>query len=393
MSDREAVSVGCDMDGASKGVDRLQKSLDRIANLKDPNAIEREIWEATGFAPPVSPALLPCPPLQTVRMSEVEPKPVKWLWNGRIPLGKITTLDGDPGVGKTAIVADLAARVSRGAPMPDGSAGVSGDAIIMTAEDDIADTIRPRLEAAHANLDRVHMITMDEFLPSVVDDVEAIVATVLSLRARLLIVDPFATFVGARTNTQKTAATSAAMIKIKMAADETGCAVVLVRHLNKDAKNGKAIYRGTDSISIIGTARAGLLCGTDPERPDYYVLACTKANLAAKDATKSQGYWIESAEGPCGSTARVRWSGDVDWCADQILGVASSSNASALEDVAEWLRELLSGGPMLSTDVRLAAEKAGYAERTLSRAKHSAGVESRRRSDGRWEFRLVKDAI
>ncbi|MCR9093731.1 MAG: AAA family ATPase [bacterium] len=331
--------------------------------------------------------MLVAPPLSTTRLADVTPRAVQWLWPGRIPLGKITTFDGDPGVGKSTILADLAARVSSGASMPDGSQGSQGDVIIMTAEDDPDDTIRPRVEAAGADLERVHVIDMDDGLPSVVDATDELIATIAYLRAQLLIVDPFATFAGTSTRTKNTQSTAQAMSRIKRAASDTGCAVVLVRHLNKDVKNGRALYRGTDSIAIIGTARSGLVAGTDPDDGDRRVLAVTKSNLAPPMQTQSLGYRIASVEGPAGDTSRVDWLGRVSWDADEIIGsVNRPVPAPARESATEWLRHLVAEGPVLSADVEAAAEAAGHSMRTVKRAKDAAGVESKKRSDGRWQY-------
>ena len=95
-------------------------------------------------------------------LADVAPSPVKWLWPGRIPLGKITVLDGDPGLGKSTLTLDLAALVTTGRPMPDGTPGIEGTVILLSAEDDPSDTIRPRLEAAGADLSRVQLLSAIE---------------------------------------------------------------------------------------------------------------------------------------------------------------------------------------------------------------------------------------
>jgi hypothetical protein len=371
-------------------VDNFQAGLDAAATSESVEERVDAIHLACGIPDVPSPTLLSAPPLHTTALVDVEPKPIEWLWRGRIPLGKLTTFDGDPGVGKSTILADLAARVSTGSPMPDGSRGVHGSVVILTAEDDADDTIRPRLEAAGADLSRVFVVDIDEALPSVVDAADELVATLLHRQARLLIVDPLATFIGSKTQTSKTNSTSQAMFRIKKAARDAGCAVVLVRHLNKDVKQGKAIYRGTNSIAIIGTVRAGLIAGTDPEDPERCVLAVSKANLAAKDETKSQGYRIVAADCSVGTTARVEWLGEVDWHPDEIVGVVNPGKETARDIAVEWLRELLRDGPVLSSEVDVAAKRAGHSMRTVKRAKKEAGVVSTKRFDGRWEYRLVE---
>ncbi len=370
-----------------------QEALDLAATSDSVEERTRGVYMACGVPDAVSPATLPAPPLGTTRLADIVPKTVRWLWPGRIPLGKITIFDGDPGVGKSTILADLAARVSIGAAMPDGSPGQLGDVIILTAEDDPDDTIRPRVEAAGADLNRVHVIDIHEDLPSIVDATDEMISTILTHRARLFIVDPFATFVGTATRTKSAQSTSQAMFRIKKAAGETDCSVILVRHLNKDVKNGKALYRGTDSIAIIGTARAGLLAGTDPEDPEKHVLAVTKANLAAKDQTRSLAYRIRSVQGPVGETSGVEWLGTVDWHPDEIIGAINPGRNTARGSAVDWIRDQLQDGPMLSSEVEIAAENAGHSFRTVKRAKHEAGAESVKRFDSRWEWRLSEEAM
>ena len=130
--------------------------------------------------------------------SAIQPKPVEWLWPGWIPLGKITMLDGDPGLGKSTMLIDLAARVSRAGIMPDGSQGISGNVVIMSAEDAPDDTIRPRLEAAAANLDRIHDLSCivggGDRPPEIPRDLPLIAAKLQEVDARLFIVDHLMSF-------------------------------------------------------------------------------------------------------------------------------------------------------------------------------------------------------
>jgi hypothetical protein len=370
---------------------RIQKGLDKAAEAETPEQALEGIYQVTGIERVSSPALLNAPPMDTTSLADVIPRAVSWLWDKRIPLGKLTTFDGDPGVGKSTILADLSARVSRGLPMPDESPGIQGAVIILNAEDDPDDTIRPRLEAAGADLDQTFVIDIKDDLPSVVDAADELVATMLTRNARLLIIDPMATFIGSEKKTNGTNATSAAMFKIKKAARDANCAVILVRHMNKDAKQGKAIYRGTNSISIIGTVRAGIIAGTDPEDPERYVLATSKANLASKDDTRSIGYRIVSAPGPAGSTARVEWLGRVDYHADEIIGVTNSGKETARESAAQWIRDYLNVGEKLAAEVQADSNDAGHSFRTIKRAKDEAGAESYKRFDGKWAWRLKEE--
>ena len=222
-----------------------------------------------------------------IRVSDVQPERVSWLWPGYIPAGKITLLDGDPGLGKSNLTLDLAARVTRGNAMPDGSQGdIMGpaDVILLSAEDGIADTIRPRLEAAGADLTRVHVLESFpdaeglETLPEIPDDLNRIERIVDARQAALIVIDPLMAYLSAGTNSFRDQDVRRALAPVKLLAERTGASVLVVRHLNKSA-TGSPIYRGGGSIGIIGAARAGLLVGTDPddETGVRRVLATTKA--------------------------------------------------------------------------------------------------------------------
>ncbi len=370
-------------------VNTFQDSLAVVATSESVEERTKAIHNGLGVSPP-SASLYTVPPMDTTCLSDVEPKRVEWLWRGRIPRGKLVTFDGDPGAGKSTILADIAARVSTGESMPDGSPGIKGAVVILTAEDDADDTIRPRLEAAGADLSNIFFVNINEDLPNIVDGADELISTLMYRRAVLFIVDPFVTFLGAKTRTKETTSTSAAMFKIKRACARTNCSGVLVRHLRKETRAGKAVYSGTDSISIIGTARGGLIVGRDPENADLYVMAVSKANLAAKEDTKSIQYRIVTKQGPVGPIGGVEWLDEVDYHADEIAAGHNPNRATAREAAEDWLREHLKTGPILQTDLRNDAKEAGHAYSTLKRAKKLVGVVSAKGFDGKWRWSLEK---
>ena len=199
-----------------------------------------------------------------VRASEVVPETMTWLWEGYIPAGKITLVDGDPGEGKSTLTLDIAARVSRGGPMPDRSAGGSGTVLIMSAEDGVADTIVPRLSAAGANLRRVHIltevrgvsddgkiVTRPVELPGDLPIVERIIR---EHRVVLVVIDPLMAYLSGTVNSFRDQDVRRALHPLAQLAETTGATFVVVRHLNKSA-GGKAMYRGGGSIGIGGAAR------------------------------------------------------------------------------------------------------------------------------------------
>ena len=219
------------------------------------------------------------------KFSDVRPRPAAWLWGNWLPLGKLAILDGDPGLGKSTLLFDLAARVSSSGVMPDGSAGVSGNVIILNAEDDPAETIQPRLVAAGANPERVfHLGEIDtgnrRRQVQIPDDAPLLARLIAQQDARLLIIDPLLAFLaGADANCDQHI--RRVLQQISSLAQQHGCAVICVRHLNKGA-SPKAVYRGSGSIGMIGHARTGLLVAQDPNDDEQRILAVSKCNMGGE---------------------------------------------------------------------------------------------------------------
>jgi hypothetical protein len=322
-------------------------------------------------------------------LSAVEPERVSWLWERRVPLGKITVLDGDPGNGKSVLATDLAARLSAGHPFPDGQACEAAGAVILNAEDGLAHTVRPRLDAAGGDAERVLSLATvsthegDERPLSIPEDIPFIEEGVKSLSAKLVIVDPLMAFLSGTHNAHKDQDVRRALAPLAKMAERTGAAVLLVRHLNK-AVGGKALYKGGGSIGIIGAARSGLLVGQHPEDEDLRVLAGQKSNLSSPP--KSLAYTL--TEAPNGA-ARIEYKGVTEARAEALLSVPKDPEVrSALEEAMEFLRGELHGGPVMANAVKERARSSGISERTLLRAKSVLGVISRKEGDGGWSWHL-----
>lgn len=341
-----------------------------------------------------------------VRLSDVQPRPVRWLWRDRIPLGKISVVDGDPGLGKSLMTLDLTARVTTAAAMPDGTLsdlGGPAGVVLLSAEDDVADTIRPRLEAAGADLDRVTMLADVPRIvetpegvtvrrePPTIADVGALEAAIAETGAALVIIDPLMAYIPGDVNAHRDHDVRRALAPLAAMAARTGVAVVIIRHLNKTGGNNP-LYRGGGSIGIIGAARAGLLVACDPDDPERRIVAVTKMNLGRE--APSLAYRIDDSAG----IPRVAWLGHTAHTASSVLAAQAEQGADrgALDEAIAFLRDALASGPVAAREVQRQARAAGISEATLRRARQAAGARAERTgglgSTGAWVWRMADTA-
>lgn len=318
--------------------------------------------------------------LVLTRLSDVKPERVEWLWPNRIPAGKLVTLDGDPGLGKSTLALAFAAIVTTGGAWPDGTKCVHpGGVLLLSAEDGLADTVRPRLDAAGAELTAVHAVegvpVVDEngertLRPPTLADVAALEQAVIDTGARLIVVDVVMAYLPAGTDSHKDQDIRRLLSRLAGLADRTSCTVLLLRHLNK-ASGKDPMYRGGGSIGIVGAARAGLLVASDPDDPDRRVLASVKSNLAPPP--ESLAYRLVGTET---GVARVQWEGATAHTATDLLRPRTDDDEShARSDAEKWLEDYLTKtGGATSRDTKRDAAKEGIAERTLHRARESLGV-------------------
>ncbi len=324
-------------------------------------------------------------PAVLVSLSDVTAKPVQWLWRGRIPLGKVTVLDGDPNLAKSLLSLDLAARISVGGSMPDGAhADLDGPrgVVILSAEDDLEDTIRPRLDAAGAAVERVALLVRvkspeGERSPTVAD-LEALEDAIRQTDAVLVIVDPLMAHIPDERDSHRDHDIRRALAPLASLAARMGAAVLVIRHLNK-AGGGNPLYRGGGSIGIIGAARSGLLVASDPDAPDSgrRILAVTKSNLAA--LAPALAFRVEAVD----EVPRIVWEGPTAHTADALLvSRLPEEERSAMEEAAAFLSDMLAEGDLPANEVKAAARQSGIAERTLERARLRTGVVTRRQGFG-----------
>lgn len=359
--------------------------------------LERLADDAPEWGPPQPQPqeTLASPGFTLIRLAEVQAQPVRWLWPGRVPLGKLTVLDGDPGLGKSLLTLDLAAGVSQGRAMPwdaastlDGPRGV----VVLSAEDDAADTIRPRLEAAGADLNRVAILSVIKDRDGGsrgphIGDLDSLRAAVKEMDAALVVIDPLAAHLPEERDAHRDQDVRRALAPLAGLAGETGAAIVVVRHLTKTAGGSHPLYRGTGSIGIIGAARSGLLVVPDPDdrAGQSRILAVTKSNLAAPAA--SLRYQIVERDG----AAAIAWLGPSPYHAADLLHAAAEDPDAQTErqEAAAWLADRLADGPVPAKQIRADAEQAGYAWMTVRRAKQLLGVQVAKAGfQGEWTWQL-----
>jgi len=230
------------------------------------------------------------------RMVDVKAKKVEFLWHPYIPIGKITLIDGDPGVGKSWLTQALATGLSLGHGTP-GLYSEPCNTLMLSTEDDPEDTIRPRLESMNAQLSRIFVASSYfEFDEAGLEKLEQLIE---QTRAKAVFIDPLVAYFGSQLDMNRANETRSIMARLALIAEKKHCAMVGIRHLRKESKSaGKAIYRGTGSIDIVGAARSALIVVEDTDLPTVRKIHHIKCNVAAKGETiayqvdKGQFYWL-----------------------------------------------------------------------------------------------------
>lgn len=339
------------------------------------------------------------------RASEIVACEVSWLWDQRLPLGKLSVLAGPAGQGKSLFTADLAARVSRG-ELDGHLFGEPATVVLITGEDDPEDTIKPRLVAAGADVERVLLVDRADTdgtrspltLPQ---DAGDLAQTIAEHAVRLVIVDPIVSFLDDAYDAHKNQKVRRALAQLHAAAQQLGCAVLLVLHPNKTQTNDPAVRIG-ESYAFQALSRSVLVLGPDPKDPDgergsRKALAVAKSNLASAGSHalgfEIQPVEIDTDDGTI-ATQRVQLSGPRDDLqARDLLG--PPSDGGRLDAAADWLAAELQEGPRPAGEITKAAQAAGYSPATLRRAKRSLGIRSERvgglADDGAWQWALPDD--
>lgn len=313
--------------------------------------------------------------LKIINMSDVESKEISWLWYPFIPYGKLTIIQGDPGEGKTTLVLNIAAVLSKGQGLDEHMNPEQPLHIIyQTAEDGLADTVKPRLEKAQADCNNIFVIDETDVSLSMLD--ERIEQAILKEKAKLMILDPIQAYLGAKMDMNRANEARDMTKHLGQVAERTGCAIVLIGHMNKNA-GGKVAYRGMGSIDFFAVARSVMLVGRIEGQSNLRAMIQIKNNLAAFGHPKA----FELAEDG------FHWLGDYEITADEVLG-GMVPKASKLEMAKQFLREQAERTQkILSTEIIELVAQEGISKRTLETAKKELKIKAER-CNNNWYWNL-----
>ncbi len=317
--------------------------------------------------------------LKMIRMSEVQSQEIEWLWYPFIPYGKLTIIQGDPGDGKTTMVLNLAAKLSKGEALDENMKVTEPvNVIYQTAEDGLADTVKPRLELAGADCERIIVIDESDKSLSMVD--ERLEQAIVRTGARLLILDPIQAYLGGGMDMNRANEARDMTKKLGALAEKTKCAIILIGHMNK-ASGNKAAYRGMGSIDFFAVARSVLLVGRVEGESNTRAVVQIKNNLAAFGHPKA---FALSEDG-------FKWLGDYEITVDEVLG-GITPKANKMEQAKQMLRELAeTQNAVLSNEIFDRADELGISKRTLENAKKELGIRARKINNAwYWELDKVK---
>ncbi|MFZ0273956.1 MAG: AAA family ATPase [Acidobacteriaceae bacterium] len=335
--------------------------------------------------PEVKPVLKP----DLVCLADVEARAVDWLWEPLIPKGMLSMLSGDPGAGKSFIALALAADLSHG-KLRDGRTVGPASTLYLSAENPIAQSIRPRFDelggdAAHFHVLKGTLNSADgeeQHGGITLADISTLEAAISQTDARLVIVDPIQSYLGANVDLHRSNETRPVMDGLSKMAESCGCAILLLRHLSKQS-GGKAIFRGLGSIDLTGAVRSEMLVGSLPDDPDARALVHVKSNVGP--FSRALGYTIDG-------DGHFMWTGESRITAADLLAAPAGPADHKLAEASQWLAELLKQGSLEQKEVREQANGAGIAYATLRRAKNTLRVHSYKATmTGPWLWALPED--
>ena len=300
--------------------------------------------------------------VKIIRMSDVELTPVEWLWKPYLPFGKLSVLQGNPGEGKTYFAMHLAAACTNGKLLPNMERVEPFNVIYQTAEDGLGDTVKPRLIEAGADLDRVLVIDDSDVQLTLSD--ERIEKAIIENNARLVIIDPIQAYLGADVDMNRANEVRPIFMRLGQVAQRTGCAILLIGHLNK-AAGMQSLQRGLGSIDIAAAVRSVMFIGKLKHDPTMRILTHEKSSLAPPGASLAFSL---------GDEGGFRWVGEYDITADEMLSGIEPQRETKTQQAKDLICTLLAGGKqVLSEDIDKAALERGIPGRTVRDAKRELG--------------------
>jgi hypothetical protein len=357
-------------------------SLDAVEDREGPDQLLRYLSEVVAVSPheTLDGSLddVPVGKPVVVTMSEVEREAIRWLWWPYLAIGKLCMVDGDPGIGKTLLMTQIAASLSRGHPLPDQQGELTLDpggpqtTLLLSTEDGLADTLKPRLEAAGADCTKIHVLTGwlgpdDEEHAFTLQYMGVLEAAIQQYHPRLIVIDPIQAYLG-DIDMHRANETRPLLAALTRLAERYGCAIVCIRHPSKPGQSvGKAIHRGLGSIDFIGAARTALFVEQHPTDPTKALMAQSKSNI-----------------GPLGRTqVYAKAEGVFRWCrvsrlsAELMAGSGRGPDPHLFLEVVCWLEAHLRPGiPKAAKEIEEALVEEGYRGDTIKRAKKALGIRS-----------------
>jgi len=311
-------------------------------------------------------------------LARVAPQAVEWLWPGRIPAGKMSLLAGDPGRGKSLVSLDIAARISRGVAWPDAPQGApapKGKVILLSPEDDLADTVRPRLDAAGADplaVVEMRMGGRDGFASgrvfSLAANLDALERAIVAFReVRLVVIDPVTAFLG-RLLAQREDV-HCLLVGMSGVAERTGAAILAITHLSR--KGGASVLcRVAGSAAFAAAARTVWAVTADQDDPERHLFVPVKNNLSARGT--GLAFRLVAPAGGQG-VPRLAWEAGPVAVSAEVLSAMSPAPWEG-RAAAAWLREVLAKGPAACQAIARRAQAAGVSWAAVRRAKTLLGV-------------------
>jgi hypothetical protein len=312
--------------------------------------------------------------LHVTSLNQVAAEQVHPLWPKRIFRGKLSVMAGDPGVGKSFASLDVAARVSLGGPWPDGSGyAPQGNVLLLSAEDGLADTVKPRLQLLGADMRRIHSLGLtvskgaEEIGLSLQQHLPEIERFIAENDIILMAADPLLAFTG-RVDTHRSAEVRGLLSPLAAMAERTGCAILAVMHPNKNSTEGNLLYRISASLDFTAAARSVMVVARHPDIPEQRVLATIKCNLTAHPEPMAFGFTHDG---------HFTWQGIADVDVSRLMASpVRDEDRNEREEAKDFLKTLLADGPVPATRVHQESKQLNISSRTLTRAKADLGIVS-----------------